>query len=129
MRKAVFISGYLHYLSDNIKPFLNKNTDIFVHTWQDNDNKRWINKLKRYQKYCGNMSILIEKPKFERKRISYQLSFLYLINLLRSADTSSGKVIHWRKRVGRSPRWEGYGRLKALPTKNLFHWYEKRNRP
>jgi len=28
-----------------------------------------------------------------------------------------------------SPRWEGYGRLKALPTKNLFHWYEKRDRP
>ena len=23
------------------------------------------------------------------------------------------------------PLWEGYGRLKALPTKNKFHWYEK----
>ncbi|SMN01511.1 hypothetical protein SPONL_2056 [uncultured Candidatus Thioglobus sp.] len=25
----------------------------------------------------------------------------------------------------KSPRWEGFGRLKALPTKNKFHWYEK----
>jgi len=26
-----------------------------------------------------------------------------------------------------SPRWEDYGHLKAVPTKILFHWYEKRD--
>ena len=36
--------------------------------------------------------------------------------------------LRWRKI--KNPRWEGFGRLKALPTKYLFHWYEKQiNRP
>lgn len=27
----------------------------------------------------------------------------------------------------KTPECEGYGRLKALPTKKIFHWYEKQN--
>jgi len=46
--------------------------------------------------------------------MSYQLSFLYLINLLRSADTSSGKVIHWRKEGGAQPPLGGLGSLESV---------------
>jgi len=74
MNKAIFISGYLHGLSDNILPFLDKDTDIYVHTWQDRGNQRWIDKLKRYEKYCGNITIMSEKPKFKNKLLSYAYS-------------------------------------------------------
>ena len=86
MSKAIFISGYLHNLSDNIIPFLNKNTDLYVHTWQGNDNERWIKKLERYKKYCGNFSLMTEKPKFDRKRISYLYSTYAAIKLAKNLD-------------------------------------------
>jgi len=86
MSKAVFISGYLHNLSDNIIPFLNKNTDLFVHTWQGNDNDRWIKKLERYKKYCGDFTLMTEKPKFERKRISYLYSTYAAIKMAKDID-------------------------------------------
>ena len=89
MSKAIFISGYLHYLSDNIKPFLNKNTDIYVHTWQGNDNERWVNKLKRYQKYCNSITIMTEKPKFDRKRISYLYSTYAAIKMAKKLEDYS----------------------------------------
>ncbi len=40
--KAVIISGYIKNISDNIIPFLDKNTDIYIHTW--NIESRWIKK-------------------------------------------------------------------------------------
>lgn len=86
MSKAIFISGYLHNLSDNIIPFLNKNTDLYVHTWQGNDNERWIKKLERYKKYCGNFSLMTEKPKFDRKRISYLYSTYAAVKLAKNLD-------------------------------------------
>lgn len=86
MNKAIFISGYLYHLSDNIIPLLDKETDVFVHTWQGSENERWINKLKRYQKYCSNITIMSEKPKFKRKRISYLYSTYAAINMAKDID-------------------------------------------
>ena len=34
----------------NIIDFI-KGNDVFVHTWLNNDNQRWISKLERYRKY------------------------------------------------------------------------------
>ena len=81
MKKAIFISGYLNGLSDNIIPFLNADTDVFVHTWIGNDNKRWVNKLNRYKKFCKDIKIVEEEVKFERKRISYLYSTYSAVNL------------------------------------------------
>ena len=52
---AIIISGYLNDLSDNIIPFI-KGNDLYVHTWDNNDNSRWIKKLQRYKKYTNNNS-------------------------------------------------------------------------
>lgn len=71
MHKAVIISGFLFDLSDNIIPFLDKNTDLYVHTWNTKDNSRWITKLNRYKKYCKKLQIVVENPIEEEKLISY----------------------------------------------------------
>lgn len=71
MRKAVIISGFLDGLSDNIIPFLDKDTDLCVHTWDTFENKRWIEKLNRYKKYCNNFEIVKEKPTNLEKLLSY----------------------------------------------------------
>ena len=83
MNKAVFISGFLYGLSDNILPFLDKNTDLFVHTWDTVENKRWISKLERYRKNCREIVIKVSKPEHERKRISYLQSTYYATNLIK----------------------------------------------
>lgn len=86
MIKAIFISGYLHGLNDNILPFLSIDTDVYVHTWQGNNNERWIKKLNRYKKFCGNITVMTEKPKFDRKRISYLYSTYAAIKLCKHID-------------------------------------------
>lgn len=71
MRKAIIISGFLYDLSDNIIPFLDKDTDVFVHTWKTEENSRWITKLNRYKKYCRALKILVENPIDAEKLVSY----------------------------------------------------------
>lgn len=85
--KAVVISGLLYDLSDNIIPFLDKNTDLYVHTWQEPENSRWISKLKRYKKYCRNLTLETEPFKFEKKLFSYFYSTYKAVNLIDSANT------------------------------------------
>lgn len=80
--KAVIISGFLYNLSDNIKPFLDKDTDVYVHTWDDGDNMRWVGKLNRYKKYCNELKVVVEKPKHLEKLHSYFYSTWKAFNLL-----------------------------------------------
>ena len=60
--KAVIISGFLDNISDNIIPFLDKETDVYVHTWKKPNSKhsRWVVKLNRYKKFCNRLKINIE---------------------------------------------------------------------
>lgn len=94
MCNAIIISGYLTNLSDNIIPFI-KGNDVFVHTWDDNDNKRWINKLNRYKKYCNNLYVKVESPKFFKKLHSYFYSTYSAVNLIKHIDTYD-KIIKFK---------------------------------
>lgn len=80
--KAVIISGLLTHLSDNIIPFLGKDTDLIVHTWDIHENEKWGIKLNRYKKYCKNLYYVIERPRFEKKLYSYFYSTYKVINLI-----------------------------------------------
>ena len=60
--KCIIISGLLHKLSDNIIPFLDKETDVYVHTWDMEKNSRWLVKLNRYKKYCNQIKVIFDKP-------------------------------------------------------------------
>lgn len=80
--KAIIISGLLIHLGDNILPFLDKNTDIIVHTWDDYENSKWAIKLNRYKKYCKNLYCVIEQPKFKRKLHSYFYSTYKAVNIV-----------------------------------------------
>lgn len=91
MPKAVIISGYLHNLSDNIIPFLSLDTDVFVHTWSDRDNLRWIGKLNRYKKYCNDLTVVVEEPKYSKKLWSYFYSTWKAYSLLK--DPSKYQLI------------------------------------
>ena len=84
--KAVIISGYLFDLSDNIIPFI-KDNDVFVHTWNDRDNGRWITKLNRYKKYCNSLHIEVETPKYDKKLFSYFYSTYKAVNLIEEIDS------------------------------------------
>ena len=84
--KAVIISGLLYELSDNIIPFLDKKTDVYIHTWNVKDNKRWISKLNRYKKHCNVLKIVIEEPIFDTKLYSYFYSTWKSISLIEDLD-------------------------------------------
>ena len=86
MYKAIVISGYLTHLGDNIKSFLDKKTDLYVHTWNDNDNERWIKKLNRYKKFCRKVCILTEDPFYDKKLYSYFYSTWQAVNLIEDID-------------------------------------------
>ena len=86
MGKAVIISGYLIDLSVNIIPVLDKNTDVFVHTWDTQENRRWISKLNRFKKYMNNLHVLVEEPKFNKKLYSYFYSTYKAANLIKNID-------------------------------------------
>jgi len=84
--KAIIISGFLHNLSDNILPFLDPYTDVYIHTWTGNGNERWIRKVDRYNKFCNSINILIEEPKFKKKLHSYMYSTWRAVNLIQSIE-------------------------------------------
>jgi hypothetical protein len=84
--KAVIISGLLYNLSDNIIPFLDKHTDVYVHTWDVKDNSRWIIKLNRYKKYCRTINTTVEPIKYEKKLYSYFYSTWKVINTIDNID-------------------------------------------
>ena len=86
------ISGYLVNLSDNIIPFLNKDVDIYVHTWFEPNNERWILKLNRYKKYCNKLVLEIEKPKYSKKLHSYFYSTWKAVNLIKDIDQYSSII-------------------------------------
>ena len=95
MLKAVVISGYLHGVSDNIVPFLGKDTDLFIHTWDTPENKRWINKIKRYGRYCNKLEIITEQQKYSRKLYSYFYSTWKVITSIENIEQYS-KVIKFK---------------------------------
>ena len=68
--KAIIISGFLFDLSDNINPFLDKDTDLYIHTWNSSENLRWINKARRLNQY---EYIIKFKPNLDAIRIKYRL--------------------------------------------------------
>jgi hypothetical protein len=80
--KAVIITGLLNHLSDNIIPFLDKETDVFVYTWDTQENGKWGIKLNRYKKYFNNLYYVKQKPRFEKKLHSYFYSTYKTINLI-----------------------------------------------
>jgi hypothetical protein len=80
--KCIIIPGLLTHLSDNIIPFLDKETDVFVYTWDTQENGKWGIKLNRYKKYCNNLYYVTEKPRFEKKLHSYFYSTYKTINLI-----------------------------------------------
>lgn len=80
--KALVISGFLFDLSDNIKPFLDKNTDVYVHTWQTLLNEKWTVKLRRYKKYCNSLTVESTPLKFDDRLFSYFYSTYRAINLI-----------------------------------------------
>lgn len=87
MSKAIIISGYLHNLSDNIIPFLDDSTDVYVHSWKGNDNERWIHKLNRYKKFCRKLFVNIEDPLYEKKLFSYFYSTWQSVNSIKDIDS------------------------------------------
>lgn len=84
--KAIIISGYLYNLSDNINSLINRDTDVYVHTWDIADNIRWVQKLKRYKKFCNKLVITLEKPTFSKKLYSYLYSTWKAVNLIENID-------------------------------------------
>jgi hypothetical protein len=67
---GIIVSGLLEEISDNIIPFF-KNSNVSVHTWDTEENSRWVNKLKRYTKLCNRLDIVVEKPLYESKLLSH----------------------------------------------------------
>lgn len=84
--KAVILSGLLINLSDNIKEFLDSDTNIFVHTWNTQENQRWLIKLERYRKFCKSMTVVVEEPRFDKKLYSYLYSTWKVVNLIENID-------------------------------------------
>lgn len=87
--KALIISGNLFELSSNIVLFLNKNVTVYVHTWDTLENRRWIQKLNRYKKYCSKIKVTVEPPKFEKKLYSYFYSTWKVVNMIDDIDKYS----------------------------------------
>ena len=115
MHKAVIISGMLLHLSDNILPFLDKNTDVYCHTWNRDWNARGLIKLNRFKKYCRNLYTVIEKSIFEEKRLSYFYSTYRAVNMIKDIDSYS-IIIKFKPNVDGEIRYVGdldYYYLKA----------------
>lgn len=113
--KAIIISGMLLHLSDNILPFLDKSTDVYCHTWDKDWNGRWLIKLNRYKKFCRNLYTILEKPKFEEKRLSYFYSTYRAVNMIKDIDSYS-KIIKFKPNVNGDVSYVGdlnYYYLKA----------------
>lgn len=87
--KAVIISGFLDNISDNIIPFLDKETDVYVHTWKKPNSKhsRWVVKLNRYKKFCNRLKINIEDPIYDLKLFSYFYSTHKAVTSIENIDS------------------------------------------
>lgn len=96
--KALIISGLLVHLSDNIMPFLDNNTDVYCHTWDIGRNGSWLVKLNRYRRFCRNLYIVYDKPKFEEKRLSYFYSTYRAVNMIKNIDLYD-KIIKFKPNV------------------------------
>lgn len=123
---GIIISGYLEGLSDNIIPFIKEN-DVFVHTWADRDNKRWINKLERYRKYTNSLSLIIQDPKYTKKLHSYFYSTHKAISLIPNIDIYD-KVIKFKPNlIGDTIKYKGdltrYFYKASLATRPLLKDY------
>ena len=104
--KAIIISGLLTHLSDNFIPFLDKSTDVYCHTWDIGDNKRWLLKLNRYKKYCRNLYAVIENPKFTEKRLSYFYSTYRVVNMIKDIDLYDS-IVKFKPNVDGKIQYEG----------------------
>lgn len=107
MRKAVIISGFLNELSDNIIPFLNIDTDVYVHTWDTVDNKKWIIKLNRYKKYCNNLYVTVDKPIDEYSKLySYFTSTYRAVGMINNMFEYE-KIIKFKPNIDGKIPYEG----------------------
>lgn len=104
--KCVIISGLIDKLSDNIIPFLDKETDVYVHTWDMQQNSRWVIKLNRYKKHCNEIKIIVEKPFLEKKLYSYFYSTWKVVNMIQNIDKYT-KIIKFKPNVEGEVEYKG----------------------
>jgi len=126
--EAVIISGYLKDLSDNIIPFITGN-DLYVHTWNDRDNTRWLNKLERYRKYTNNMICYVEPPKYDKKLYSYFYSTYRALKIIPDIDIYD-KIVKFKPNlIGDKIPFKGdtqkYFNKAKLATRPLLREYNK----
>lgn len=119
--KAILISGFLEGLSDNIKPLLDKQTDVYIHTWDHERSNRWVKKLNRYKKYCNNIIIETEESKFEKKLYSYVYSTYKAANLIKDL-TKYTVVIKFKPNLDGELTYKG-------DTQHYFHKAFIQSRP
>lgn len=103
---AIIISGLLTHLGDNILPFLDKNTDVYCHTWNIDWNGRWMIKLNRYKKYCNSLKVVMEKPKFEKKLHSYFYSTYRAVNMIQDISKYD-KIIKFKPNLDGDVKYVG----------------------
>lgn len=104
--KCIIISGLLYKLSDNIIPFLDKETDVYVHTWDMQENSRWVVKLNRYKKYCNQIKVIVEKPFFDKKLFSYFYSTWKVVNMVQDIDKYT-RIVKFKPNVEGEIQYKG----------------------
>jgi hypothetical protein len=112
---AIVISGYLVELSDNIIPFLNKDTDVYVHTWDTNENRKWVTKLNRYKKHCREIYVTVDRPiEGYSKLFSYFTSTYRAVHLI-DRDKTYSKVVKFKPNIDGEITYRG----------NISKYYKK----